>query len=172
MEESTPCPEPTTTRVHAEGQTYFSKPTILQLDSPLLYWNVIHPRQPCLAVTAAKFLCAPSTSEMLSNIIDVKWSRLTHENAEMLIFLKKNLPLILKHTTRQGQFKTSRTPKTSSRTYKMERSYIAVSTSQSYQSIKYDAEARLWCQYSASLCAAPVEIPVFTFRHHQPRCTA
>lgn len=71
-------------------QTFFIKPNILRLDSPLLYWKVNQTRLPCLARTAAKFLCAPSTSvesERLfctaSNIIDEKRSRLTAEKAEM-----------------------------------------------------------------------------------------
>ncbi|XP_035800443.2 zinc finger BED domain-containing protein 4-like [Amphiprion ocellaris] len=102
MEESTPCPEPATTSACVEVQTYFSEPTILRSDNPLLYWKVNQPRLPSLAVTAAKFLCAPSTSveserllSTASNIIDENRSRLTAEKAEMFIFLKKNLPLML-----------------------------------------------------------------------------
>lgn len=103
MEESTFCPElATTSSAHVEVQTYFSEPTILRSDNPLLYWKVSQPRLPFLAVTAAKFLCAPSTSveserlfSTASNIIDEKRSRLTAEKAKMLIFLKKNLPLML-----------------------------------------------------------------------------
>ena len=102
MEESTPCPEPATTSVRVEVQTYFSEPTILRSDNPLLYWKVNQPRLPSLAFTAARFLCAPSTSveserlfSTASNIIDEKRSRLTAEKAEMFIFLKKDLPLML-----------------------------------------------------------------------------
>ncbi|XP_035811793.1 zinc finger BED domain-containing protein 4-like [Amphiprion ocellaris] len=102
MEESTPCPEPATTSARVEVQTYFSEPTILRSDNPLLYWKVNQPRLPSLAVTAAEFLCALSTSveserlfSTASNIIDEKRSRLTAEKAEMLIFLKKHLPLML-----------------------------------------------------------------------------
>uniref|UniRef100_A0A3P8U0R1 BED-type domain-containing protein n=1 Tax=Amphiprion percula TaxID=161767 RepID=A0A3P8U0R1_AMPPE len=89
MEESTPCPEPATS-ARVEVQTYFSEPTILRSDNPLLYWKVNQPRLPSLAVTAAEFLCALSTSveserlfSTASNIIHEKRSRLTAEKAEI-----------------------------------------------------------------------------------------
>ncbi|XP_076828944.1 zinc finger BED domain-containing protein 4-like [Brachyhypopomus gauderio] len=92
-----------TTSARFEIQTYLSKPTIQRSDNSLLYWHVNQPRLPTLASTAAKFLCAPTTSvesERLFStaaiIIDERRSRLTAEKAEMLIFLKKNLPLMLK----------------------------------------------------------------------------
>ena len=51
---------------------------------------------------AAKFLCAPCTSvdserlfSSVSNVLDEKRNRLSAGNVEMLIFLKKNLHLIL-----------------------------------------------------------------------------
>lgn len=104
LEESTVEPRPeSTTSASIEVQTYLSEPTILRSDNPLLYWKVNQPRLPSLTVTATKFLCAPSTSveskrlfSTASIIIDERRSRLTAEKAEMLIFLKKNLPIMLK----------------------------------------------------------------------------
>ncbi|XP_039602103.1 zinc finger BED domain-containing protein 4-like [Polypterus senegalus] len=98
-----PAPQLTTSSACIEVQTYLSEPTIQRSDNPLLYWQVNQPRLPTLVCTAAKFLCAPSTSveserlfSTASIIIDERRSRLTAEKAEMLIFLKKNLPLMLK----------------------------------------------------------------------------
>lgn len=98
-----PVPQLATTSARIEVQTYLSEPTIQRSDNPLLYWQVNKLRFPTLVSTAAKFLCAPTTSieserlfSTASIIINERRSRLTAEKVEMLIFLKKNLPLMLK----------------------------------------------------------------------------
>lgn len=105
LEESTveSDPQSTTTNARTEIQTYLLEPTIPRSDNPLLYWKVNQPRLPSLTAVATKFLSAPSTSveserlfSTASIIIDERRSSLTAEKAEMLIFLKKNLPLMLK----------------------------------------------------------------------------
>lgn len=90
------------TSSQVEMHTYLSQKTIPRSESPFQYWSGNKAQFPTLAVTAAKFLCAPSTSvdserrfSVASNIIDAKRNRLDGERAEMLIFLKKNLPLFL-----------------------------------------------------------------------------
>lgn len=92
-----------TASTHVQLQTYVMEQTISRSDSPFQYWAVNQVRFPTLAATAAKFLCAPGTSvdserlfSTASNIVDAKRNRLGGERAEMLIFLKKNLPLLLK----------------------------------------------------------------------------
>lgn len=99
LEESAPGPESTTTNVRVEVQTYFSEPTIPRSDNPLLYWKINQPRLPSLAVTANKYLCAPSTSvesgrlfSTASIINDERRSRLTAEKAEMLISEEESAP--------------------------------------------------------------------------------
>ncbi|XDV12369.1 hypothetical protein PO909_001064 [Leuciscus waleckii] len=81
-------------------QMYLKEPTMAEKDSPFQYWANNHARFPLLAAVAVKFLSAPSTSveserlfSTASNIVDEKRNRLTAERAEMLIFLKKNLPM-------------------------------------------------------------------------------
>ncbi|XP_052393278.1 zinc finger BED domain-containing protein 4-like [Carassius gibelio] len=93
----------TSTQVQNQIQTYLTEQTVPRSDSPFQYWGVNQIRFPTLAATAAKFLCAPCTSvdserlfSVASNIIDARRNRLGGERAEMLIFLKKNLPLLLK----------------------------------------------------------------------------
>lgn len=89
-----------TSSTHVQLQTYLMEPTISYSDSPFQYWAVNQVRFPTLAATAAKFLCAPATSvdserlfSTASNIVDARRNRLGGERAEILIFLKKNLPL-------------------------------------------------------------------------------
>ncbi|XP_039514865.1 zinc finger BED domain-containing protein 4-like [Pimephales promelas] len=81
-------------------QMYLKEPTMGEKDSPFQYWANNHARFPLLAAVAEKFLSAPSTSveserlfSTASNIVDEKRNRLTAERAEILIFLKKNLPM-------------------------------------------------------------------------------
>ena len=90
------------TSSQVQMHTYLSQKTIPQNESPFQYWSDNKSQFPTLAATAAKFLCAPSTSvdserlfSVASNIIDAKRNRLDGERAEMLIFLKKNLPLLM-----------------------------------------------------------------------------
>ncbi|ROL50877.1 Zinc finger BED domain-containing protein 4 [Anabarilius grahami] len=91
------------TQVQNQIQTYWTEQTVPRSDSPFQYWGVNQIRFPTLAATAAKFLCAPCTSvdserlfSVASNIIDARRNRLGGERAAMLIFLKKNLPFLLK----------------------------------------------------------------------------
>lgn len=90
------------TSAQAQLQTFLMEPTIPRTGSPFQYWAINLVRFPSLATTAAKFLSAPSTSvdserlfSVASNIVDEKRNRLGAEKAEILIFLKKNLPLFL-----------------------------------------------------------------------------
>lgn len=90
--------------------TYLSQKTIPHSESPFKYWKDHKLQFPTLAATAAKFLCAPSTSvdserlfSTASNIIDAKRNRLGGERAEMIIFLKKNLPLLLDLNSEQSE---------------------------------------------------------------------
>ncbi|XP_065109329.1 zinc finger BED domain-containing protein 4-like [Paramisgurnus dabryanus] len=105
LEESTveSVPQSTTTNACIEIHTYLIEPTIQRSDNALLYWKVNKLRFPCLAATATKFLSAPSTSveserlfSSASIIIDERRNSLSAEKAEMLIFLKKNLPTMFK----------------------------------------------------------------------------
>ncbi|KAG9261302.1 zinc finger BED domain-containing protein 4-like [Astyanax mexicanus] len=89
-----------TQAVVTQMQMFLKEPTIGEADSPFQYWANHHARFPLLAAVATKFLSAPSTSveserlfSTASNIVDEKRNRLTAERAEMLIFLKKNLPM-------------------------------------------------------------------------------
>lgn len=89
-----------TQAVVIQMQMYLKEPTMGEKDSPFQYWANNHARFPLLADVAVKFLSAPSTSveserlfSTASNIVDEKRNRLTAERAEMLIFLKKNLPI-------------------------------------------------------------------------------
>ncbi|XP_037400082.1 zinc finger BED domain-containing protein 4-like [Pygocentrus nattereri] len=82
---------------------FFTEKTITASDSPYQYWRVNKDWLPCLAATAMKYLCAPCTSveserlfSTVSNIVDEKRNRLTAETAEMLVFMRKNMPLLLK----------------------------------------------------------------------------
>lgn len=95
--------EASTTSTAAQVHTFFTERTIATSDNPYYYWGVNRDRFPNLAATARKFLCAPCTSveserlfSTASNIVDEKRNRLTPERAEMLIFMRKNLPLLLK----------------------------------------------------------------------------
>ncbi|KAI2645091.1 Zinc finger BED domain-containing protein 4 [Labeo rohita] len=82
---------------------YLAEKTIATSDNPYQYWEVNKYRLPCLAATATKYLCAPCTSveservfSTVSNIVDEKRNRLTAERTEMLVFMRKNLPLLIK----------------------------------------------------------------------------
>lgn len=95
--------EASTTSTAAQVHTFFTERTIATSDNPYYYWGDNRDRFPNLAATARKFLCAPCTSveserlfSTASNIVDEKRNRLTPERAEMLIFMRKNLPLLLK----------------------------------------------------------------------------
>lgn len=81
---------------------YLSEPVMIRSGQPLIYWQENKDRFPSLARAARAFLCAPCTSvdsERLFStaglILDDKRNKLTSQNVEMLIFLKKNLSLIM-----------------------------------------------------------------------------
>ncbi|XP_067283555.1 zinc finger BED domain-containing protein 4-like [Pseudorasbora parva] len=83
-----------------ELDTYLAEAPSPREDSPLKYWGVNKIRFPTLAKMAHKYLSAPCSSveserlfSSVSHIIDEKRNRLTADNAEKLLFLKKNLPL-------------------------------------------------------------------------------
>lgn len=82
---------------------FFTEETIPVTHDPYKYWGVNHQRFPGLAVAALSYLCAPCTSveserifSTVSWILDEKRNRLTADRAEMLSFLCKNLPVMLK----------------------------------------------------------------------------
>ncbi|KAI3377120.1 hypothetical protein L3Q82_000067 [Scortum barcoo] len=90
----------TASQVHA----YLGEVTILKKECPLKYWKSNQMRFPALARVARKYLTAPCTSvdserlfSAVSNVIDEKRNRIHCDNAEMLIFIQKNLPLSLTH---------------------------------------------------------------------------
>ncbi|XP_035984217.1 zinc finger BED domain-containing protein 4-like [Fundulus heteroclitus] len=81
---------------------YLSEPVIPRSGQPLVFWRDNKSRFPALAQAAQDYLCAPCTSvdserlfSTAGNIVDEKRNKLSAKNAEMLIFLKKNLPLML-----------------------------------------------------------------------------
>ena len=91
-----------TTGAICEMESYFCEAPIERKSNPLHYWSLNQARLPTMAATAAKFLCAPCTSveserlfSTASIIIEEHRSRLTAQHAEMLIFLKKNLHIML-----------------------------------------------------------------------------
>ncbi len=81
---------------------YLSEPVIPDNEQSLDFWKANEGHFPALAQAARSYLCSPCTSvdsERLFStaglIMDEKRSRLTAKNAEMLIFSKTNLPLML-----------------------------------------------------------------------------
>lgn len=84
-----------------ELDTYLGEAPSPREDSPLKYWGVNKIRFPTLAKMAHKYLSAPCSSveserlfSSVSHIIDENRNRLTADNAEKLLFIKKkNLPL-------------------------------------------------------------------------------
>ncbi|XP_039591329.1 zinc finger BED domain-containing protein 4-like isoform X2 [Polypterus senegalus] len=76
--------------------------------TPLEYWNSNKYRFPHLAELARKYLSAPCTSidserlfSAAANVLDEKRNRLSCDKAEMLLFVKKNLPLIRPQLTKK-----------------------------------------------------------------------
>ncbi|XP_034031649.1 zinc finger BED domain-containing protein 4-like [Thalassophryne amazonica] len=85
----------------SQVQVYIGEVTILKTTCPLMYWNSNQTRFPALAHVARKYLTAPCTSvdseqlfSAVSHVIDEKRNHIFCDNAEMLIFVQKNLPLI------------------------------------------------------------------------------
>lgn len=82
---------------------YLSEPVIPRNGQPLVFWQYNKGRFPALAQAARTYLCAPCTnvdSKQLfitgGNVVDDKRNKLSAKNVEMLIFIKKNMPLMLK----------------------------------------------------------------------------
>lgn len=89
------------TAVQVNG--FFIEETIPATQDPYKYWEVNRQRFPGLASAALKYLCTPCTSveserlfSTVSSILDEKRNWLTAERAEMLAFLSKSLPDMLK----------------------------------------------------------------------------
>ncbi|KAM3875860.1 zinc finger BED domain-containing protein 4-like [Diretmus argenteus] len=90
------------TSAEVQVQTYLLEQTSNRKSNPLQYWKQNGSRFPPLADVATKFLCAPCTSvdserlfSAVSNVLDEKRNRLSADHVEKLIFLRKNLHLIL-----------------------------------------------------------------------------
>ena len=73
-----------------------------QVNYVLKYWKENKTHYPALARLAQAYLSAPCTSvdserlfSLASNVIDEKRNRLSGEKAKMLLFVKKNLPLMV-----------------------------------------------------------------------------
>lgn len=88
-----------------ELETYLGEAAILREDKPLQYWMVNNVRFPNLARVASRHLSAPCTSvdserlfSSVSHIVNDSRNRLTADHAEMILFIKKNLPLTFPKT--------------------------------------------------------------------------
>lgn len=84
-------------------QNYLSEIPINRSQNPLAYWKLNENRFPHLAPLARAYLSAPCTSieserlfSLAGHVVDDKRSRLSGEKAEMLLLIKKNLPLMNK----------------------------------------------------------------------------
>lgn len=89
---------PTAATIQLEA--YLGEVTVPRSDKPLEYWAVNKLRFPTLAQMAQKYLSAPCSSveserlfSAASHILTDTRNRLLTEHAEILLFLKKNLPL-------------------------------------------------------------------------------
>lgn len=90
------CNSPIASQVHC----YLSEATIPRSAPALAYWKSNKTRFPALAEAARAYLSAPCTSvdserlfSFASNILTEKRNRLSSQNAEMLLFVKRNMPL-------------------------------------------------------------------------------
>ncbi|CAI5660564.1 unnamed protein product [Oreochromis niloticus] len=88
-----------------ELETYLGEAAILREDKPLQYWMVNKVRFPNLAKVAGRYLSASCTSvdserlfSSVSYIVNESRNRLTADHAEMILFIKKNLPLTFPKT--------------------------------------------------------------------------
>lgn len=86
---------------------YLSEPLTPHSGQPLDYWQANEERFPALAEVARAYLCTPCTSvdserlfSTAAHVVDEKRNRITSKNAEMLIFIKKNLPFMLENKVR------------------------------------------------------------------------
>ena len=87
--------------VNVEVTTYFSEPVIPPKENPLLWWKFNQNRFPVLSRLAQAFLAAPPSSVQSERIFSTAGdvygdhrARLLPDNADKLIFLKFNLPLV------------------------------------------------------------------------------
>lgn len=94
---------PSTVSGTAELEAYLGEAPLARRDEPLTYWKVNKSRFPTLAKMARRYLSAPCSSveserlfSSASNVVTDARNRLTPEHAEMLLFIKKNLPLTFK----------------------------------------------------------------------------
>ncbi|KAJ3608020.1 hypothetical protein NHX12_025070 [Muraenolepis orangiensis] len=105
MEEAGPEPQAhgddNAAAVQSQVALYLSEPAISMSAQPLAYWRAN--QGPALTKVARAYLSAPCTSveserlfSAVSNIVDEHRNRLLPQNAEMLLFVKKNLPTMLK----------------------------------------------------------------------------
>uniref|UniRef100_A0A8C5MY44 BED-type domain-containing protein n=1 Tax=Leptobrachium leishanense TaxID=445787 RepID=A0A8C5MY44_9ANUR len=90
------------TAANIQLDTYLGEITAPRSDKPLQYWAVNKIRFSALAEMAQIYLSAPCSSveserlfSSASNILTDSRNRLLADHAEMLLFLKKNLPLAL-----------------------------------------------------------------------------
>ncbi len=86
-------------------EMYLGEALISREDKPLQYWVVNKVRFPTLAKLAGRYLSAPCTSvdserlfSTVSHIVNESRNRLTADHAEMILFIKKNLPLTYSKT--------------------------------------------------------------------------
>ncbi|XP_073710442.1 zinc finger BED domain-containing protein 4-like [Misgurnus anguillicaudatus] len=100
--------EMTQSRTEGQINMYLSEPPIPRSESPLEYWKRNKSQFPDLASLARKYLSAPCTSidserlfSAAANVMDEKRNRIGCEKAEMLLFIKKNLPLMPNVTNRK-----------------------------------------------------------------------
>ncbi len=84
-------------------QSYLSEMPIGRNENALTYWRINKDRYPELAPLARAYLSAPCTNidreRLLSwagQVVDEKRSCLFDDKAEMLLFVKRNLPLMSK----------------------------------------------------------------------------
>lgn len=89
------------TTATSELNLYLSEPVILQDADPLAYWRANQDRFSALTTAARAYLSAPCTSvdseclfSTASNILDAERSRLSAGRVQMLLFVRKNLPLM------------------------------------------------------------------------------
>ena len=84
-------------------EMYLKEPVLSHIEHihPLTYWKEKKPLWPCLADLACKYLSIPpssAASESLfssaADVISQERNRILPEKAEMLLFLKKNLPVV------------------------------------------------------------------------------
>lgn len=84
-------------------QSYLSELPISRSENPLAYWRINKDRYPALAQLARAYLSAPCTSveserlfSLAGHVVNEIRNRLTGDKVEMLLFVKKNLLLMLK----------------------------------------------------------------------------